>query len=83
MIPVRVPADAPLHIVSVKQIPPDHPLHGEPCPACGYPLGGAAALVYVGCDPASRKSAGWMTGAAVAVHPPCAGADENDEASDG
>lgn len=73
MIPVRVPVTAAVHVVSIPEIPEGHGLYGTPCPACGGPLAGPAALVYVGAHPEDRKPAGWMTGGSVAVHPECAG----------
>ncbi|MEU1474535.1 hypothetical protein [Streptomyces sp. NPDC005760] len=75
IIPVRVPAGAPLHTEGgVRRLQPDHPLFSARCPACDNPLHDQpVTLVYVGAHPDSRKAAGWMTAAAVAVHAACAG----------
>ncbi|GAA4924414.1 hypothetical protein HD597_011284 [Nonomuraea thailandensis] len=76
MIPVRLPADFTPHIVRDDcTLAMDHPLYGHPCPACPVPLGHdgkPVALVAVGIDPCDRKDAGWVRGAAVAVHTACA-----------
>lgn len=75
MIPIRVPADAPLHTVGgVRELASDHPLFTEDCPVCDAVLGfEPVTLVYVGTLPEDRKESGWTTGAAVAVHAECAG----------
>ncbi|MFI6249001.1 hypothetical protein [Streptomyces sp. NPDC051016] len=75
IIPVRVPADAALHMAgAVRRLQPDHPLFGALCPACGSHLEDQLiTLVYVGAHPEDHKAAGYMTGAAVAVHAECAG----------
>jgi hypothetical protein len=62
----------------------DHPLYDEPCPVCDGPLGeGVTVLVFAGIDPESRKSAGWTTGAAVAVHASCAGVPQEEPETPG
>lgn len=76
MIPVRLPADyAPLIIRDDCLLGPDHLLYGQPCAACDEPIGAdhlPVALVAVGIAPSRRKTAGWVNGAAVAVHTACA-----------
>jgi len=75
IIPVRVPADATTHTVgSPRRLTPDHPHYGRPCPACDNHLTHHQdiTLVYVGAHPDDRKTTGFMTGAAVALHTPCA-----------
>jgi hypothetical protein len=79
MIPVRVPVDAPLHLVGgIVNVLPPHPLAEQTCPACDDLLSAApVTLVYVGTDPATRASGKkWVTGGAVAVHAACAGLTE-------
>lgn len=75
IIPVRVPADAPLHTEGgARQLAADHPLFNAVCPACDDPLHDQpVTIVYVGAHPDSRKTSGWMTGSGVAVHAACAG----------
>jgi hypothetical protein len=78
VIPVRVPADTPLHIVrSGVVIGADHPLAGAACPVDDEPLGSRpCSLVYVGTHPSDRARGGaFWTGAAIAVHDDCALAD--------
>jgi hypothetical protein len=75
MIPVRVPTDFPAHIVRDDMtLTPDHPLYGDPCPACGDPMteDERIALVAVGIIPIDRDRR-FATGGAVAVHAACAG----------
>ena len=73
MIPVRVPVGAEVHEVGgVRHVSTSHPLYDQPCPVCDVILGDQPlTLVYVGVESESRKTAGWMTGAAVAVHVAC------------
>lgn len=73
MIPVRVPVGAEVHEVGgVRRLDLDHPLYHQPCPVCDHGLGDLPmTLVYVGVEAEYRKTAGWMTGAAVAVHVAC------------
>ena len=73
MIPVRVPADAQVHEVGgVRRLDVDHPMYLHRCPVCDLPYGGEEiTLVYVGVEADDRKPAGFMTGAAVAVHVAC------------
>jgi hypothetical protein len=68
VIPVRVPVGAEVHEVGgVRHVASSHPLYGELCPVCDQILGDQPiTLVYVGVEAESRKTAGWMTGAAVA-----------------
>lgn len=82
MIPVRIPADAPLHTVGgLRTIAPEHPMSQDDCPVCDVPLTVMPiTLVYVGIDPETRaqvleKGKAYATGAAVAVHAACAGLD--------
>lgn len=77
MIPVRVPA-ACIPVLGTDRrfdIAPDHPLSSVECPVCDELLsdgGHAVVLVFVGVRPGDRKPAGYVTGAAVAVHEACA-----------
>lgn len=75
MIPVRVPADAPMYLVGgERSLQPDHPLYDALCPACDEPLAALPiTLVYVGMRPDDRKDSGWATGASVPVHVSCVG----------
>jgi hypothetical protein len=76
VIPVRVPAGTRPALASDRRfpVPPGHPMHGTPCPACDLPLGyGATVLVLIGVDPGP---AGAARGKAVAVHAFCAGVPE-------
>ena len=89
MIPVRVPADLMPVLANERRfhVAPDHPLGGEPCPACDLPLTGpeAVVLVFAGIMPEDRKEGPgrWTTGAAVAVHAVCAGVPEAEPAPAG
>jgi hypothetical protein len=73
MIPVRVPADAAIHIAKAGiEIPPDHPLSGIRCPVCDISvMAEPTSLVYVGTQPEDRRGRYW-TGAGVVVHDSCA-----------
>lgn len=75
MIPVRVPADAPIHTTGdPRELAETHPLYHQHCPVCDFYLGmKPITLVLVGFHPEDRKSSGWTTGAAVAVHADCTG----------
>jgi hypothetical protein len=76
VIPVRVAAATTAHIVRDDFVltDPAHPLFHEYCPVCDGQLGlERIALVYVGTAPDSRSEGKrFWTGAAVAVHQPCA-----------
>jgi hypothetical protein len=76
MIPVRIPSAFEPYIVRDDcLLDAEHPLHGQPCPACAEPLGAdglPVALVAIGIAPAARKSEGHTSGGAVAVHTACA-----------
>lgn len=87
MIPVRHNGPPTVTRVFDDPLDPGHPLTYTLCPGCDFPLGNEApvALVYVGPgpDPEDRQKARegrWHTGAAVAVHALCAGADHPTEA---
>ncbi|PZG04949.1 hypothetical protein C1I95_32985 [Micromonospora craterilacus] len=84
LIPIRVPATASVHTEGgIRTLDPDHPLYDRPCPVCGGRLGvQLVVLVYVGVCPDDRKSAGYHTGAAVAVHAACAVGPEATENCD-
>ncbi len=78
MIPVRVPADAPLHIaMEPRVLRPSHPLQEWGCAVCDEPFAELpVVLVYVGADPEQRARGGEvLRGAGVAVHAACAGID--------
>lgn len=77
MIPVRVPADAPIHTVGgIRTLDPDHALALTRCPVCdGWLSNNPITLVLVGILPEDRKESGWTTGGAVAVHAACAGVE--------
>lgn len=81
MIPVRVPARPAIHTVGgTHTLTEDQPLYWEHCPVCDFYLGmKSIALVYVGVLPEDRKSSGWTTGAAVAVHAECTGVELADQ----
>lgn len=81
MIPVRVPATATTFQGRTIDLDPSHPLHGRPCPVCDEPLSGRVTLVYVGVQPRDRKTSGYMRGAAVTVHTPCAGPADDSSAT--
>lgn len=83
MIPIRVPANAPLHTVGgIRILDDQHPLYWEDCPVCDEPIGSRPlTLVYVGVLPEDRKERGWTTGAAVAVHAACAGLDTDQQSA--
>lgn len=73
MIPVRVPADAQVtEVGGVRRMDVDHPMFLHRCPVCDLPYGNEPfTYVYVGVEADMRKPAGFMTGAAVAVHVAC------------
>jgi hypothetical protein len=74
MIPVRVPAGTPVHIVRTGlTITAGRPLADATCPVCDGPLSGrTCSLVYVGTHPADRDRGGaYWTGAAVVAHDAC------------
>lgn len=75
IIPVRVPATAPIHTAGgSRELDPDLPLYHQHCPVCDFYLGmKPITLVLVGIHPDDRKESGWTTGAAVAVHAECVG----------
>lgn len=75
MIPIRVPADAPIHTEGgIRTLNENHALYHLHCPVCDFYLGmKPITLVLVGMHPDDRKESGWTTGAAVAVHAECAG----------
>lgn len=75
MIPIRVPVDAPVHVMDKQfTIAPDHPLADAYCQVCDQLLSdGPVVLVFVGIAPEDHKPAGWTTGAAVAIHQACTG----------
>jgi hypothetical protein len=78
MIPVRVPAGVKPVLAGDRRfpVPPGHPFHGTPCPACDLPLGyGATVLVLIGTDPGPEGAA---RGKAIAVHASCAGVPEQE-----
>lgn len=80
MITVRYREGDPRAIALDSRLAPIHPLIGEPCPGCDNPFlpGDHMALVYVGPggSPEARAASvggNYHTGAAVALHAPCAG----------
>ena len=78
IIPVRVPATARPVLAGERRfpVPPGHPLHGTPCPACDLPLGyGATVLVLIGIEPGPG---GAVRGKGIAVHASCAGVREQE-----
>ena len=86
IIPVRIPASARPVLASERRITiaPDHPMHESRCPVCDRFLGdGVTVLIVAGIEPGDRKLAGYVTGAAVAVHAACAGVPDEEEARDG
>lgn len=81
MIPVRIPAFFIPSLASEcrMSLGQGHPLFNDLCPVCDEPLGTMAiVLVAIGIPPENRKSAGYTTGAAVAVHAVCAGVPEQE-----
>lgn len=83
MIPVRYSTADDRTLRTFDPLADDHPLVGVPCPACDIPFdpGDRVTLVYVGPgddpDDQQRFRAGRVhTGAAVALHPLCAGIEE-------
>jgi hypothetical protein len=76
IIPIRVPATAPLHTEDgVRQLSPEHPLFNDRCPACGSHLEDQPITRY-GRPAISLRNQPAGSGQGAAVHIP---ADQTEE----